>query len=818
MTAEHLGIEAALPLRQLLRTYSQAVGVLVLAIVGVFLVGEGFFSAGLRFHPFSGLASGGAFGLLGASFALLLAHEQRGTWQTRMRLLVASALVVVSLATLLSGSFLASPAELEAGRHEGWMAAYPSPYAAAVLLFIGLALLLLDLGAKQGPTYSEWFALAAGFIAFLGLLGHLYSVRGLYHLPASSSLNIYGLTVMLALITGIMAARPHRGLMALLSGDTAGGYLARRLLPAALFLPPFLGWLRLEGQRAGLYGLEFGLALFAAANVVTFAVLVVRSAGSLGALDVRRRLAETALQRANEELEARVSRRTVELEEANGSLRLEVLKRERTEQKFRGFLESAPDAIIVVDTVGRIVLVNAQAELWFGYGREELMGRSIEVLVPPGVRGRHGDLRKGYAVHPHARPMGQGMALHAQRKDGSEFPVEISLSPLETAEGMLVTAIVRDISERRRSELAREEMQERYRQLVDNLPVGVFRNTPGPEGSFAEANPALAAMFDAASSEELMVHRVRDLYRNPADRLRFSQKLLREQAVIREELELLSLSGRPFWGAVTAALKKSDTGEMFFDGVIEDITRSKEAEQAIRDLNEALVHRNAELETLNEELESFSYSVSHDLRAPLRAIDGFSQAVLEDYGDKIDADGHDALRRLRAAAQRMGMLIDDLLKLARVTRAEMVREEVDLSALAAEVVEELRRRDPGRQVEVDIETGMRARGDGRLLQIVLDNLLGNAWKFSARCNAAHIQVGVHEEAGERAYFVRDNGVGFDMAFAKKLFGAFQRLHDARDFPGTGIGLATVQRIVRKHGGRIWGHSEVGSGATFYFTL
>ena len=816
--AEDLGIEAALPLRQLLRTYSQAVGVLVLAMVGLPLVGDGFFSAGLRFHPLSGLAPGGAYGLLGAGLALLLAHGRRGAWQSQARLLIASALVAVSLAALLSGSFLASPAGLEAGWQQDWVTAYPSPYAAAVLLLIGLALLLLDWGAEQKPSHSEWFALAAGFIAFLGLLGHLYGVRGLYHLPASSSLSIYGLTVMLALITGIMAARPHRGLMALLSGDTASGYLARRLLPAALFLPPFLGWLRLEGQRAGLYGLEFGLALFATANVVTFAVLVVRSAGSLGALDVRRQLAETALQRANEELEARVLRRTAELEEANGSLRIEVMKRERTEQKFRGFLESAPDAIIVVDTAGRIVLVNAQAELWFGYGREELMGRHIEVLVPPGVRGRHSDLRKGYAVHPHARPMGLGVALHAQRKDGSEFPVEISLSPLETAEGMLVTAIVRDISERRRLELAREEMQERYRQLVDNLPVGVFRNTPEPEGSFAEANPALAAMFDAASSEELMVHRVRDLYRNPGDRLLFSQKLLREQAVIREELELQSLKGRPFWGAVTAALKKSDTGEMFFDGVIEDITRSKEAEQAIRDLNDALVHRNTELETLNQELESFSYSVSHDLRAPLRAIDGFSQAVLEDYGDKIDAEGHDALRRLRAAAQRMGMLIDDLLKLARVTRAEVVREEVDLSALAAEVVEELHQREPDRQVEIHIEAAMTVQGDGRLLRIVLDNLLGNAWKFSARCNAAHIQVGIHEEAGERAYFVRDDGVGFDMAFAQKLFGAFQRLHDAREFPGTGIGLATVQRIVRKHGGRIWGRSEVGSGATFYFTL
>ena len=793
------------PLQQAFRSYSRAAGYTALGLVALVLLATGLSAGALRFVWPAGPTSEELLALALAALSLALAQGGKGSWRSRASWLSAALLVLICLAALISGFLARSGIGF-------------SPAAAAVLLFIGLALLLLDRVAPRGRVPAELPALAAGFIVFLGLLGHLYSVRGLYKIPAYPPLDSFLLAAMLLLVTGILAARPERGMAALVSGAGAGGYMARRLLPAALILPPVLGWLRLLGEQAGYYGLDYGLALFATANVVTFASLVLWNAHSLSELDARRRQAEQDLQQAKDDLEMRVHQRTAELTQANDELHREVAERERTEQKFRGFLESAPDAIIVTDADGRILLVNAQAELWFGYGREELVGRFVEVLVPPAARGGHADLRRQYAAHPHARPMGMGMALHAQRKDGSRFPVEVSLSPLHTAEGLRITAIVRDISERLRAEGARQEMQERYRQLVDNLPIGVFRNRPEPDGRFAEANPALAAMFDAASVEELLACPVRRLYRDPAQRRRFSDKLLGEGAVLREELELVSLQGREFIGAVTAVLKQDAGGERYFDGIIEDVTQLKAAEHAIHDLNDALVQRNAELETVNQELESFSYSVSHDLRAPLRAIDGFSQAVLEDYADKLDAAGRDALQRLRAAAQRMGMLIDDLLKLARVTRAELASDEVDLSALAKEVVDELRQREPQRVVEVSIHADMSARGDGRLLRVALENLLSNAWKFSAGSHPARIEVGMSEEAGERVYFVRDNGVGFDMAYAGKLFGAFQRLHDAHEFPGTGVGLATVQRIMRKHGGRIWAQSEVGHGTVFNFTL
>jgi two-component system sensor histidine kinase/response regulator len=218
------------------------------------------------------------------------------------------------------------------------------------------------------------------------------------------------------------------------------------------------------------------------------------------------------------------------------------------------------------------------------------------------------------------------------------------------------------------------------------------------------------------------------------------------------------------------------------------------------------------------ELEAFTYSVSHDLRAPLRPLDGFSQALLEDYGDKLDAQGKHYLTRIRAAAQRMGLLIEDLLELSRMSRVEVKRQRVDLTALAASVVEELRAAEPTREVELAAQPGVQAEGDARLLGIALQNLLRNAWKFTQKKSRARIEFGKRQDGKTAVYFVRDDGVGFDPAFAHKLFRPFQRLHAASEFEGTGIGLAIVERIVRRHGGRIWAEAAPGRGATFCFTL
>lgn len=252
--------------------------------------------------------------------------------------------------------------------------------------------------------------------------------------------------------------------------------------------------------------------------------------------------------------------------------------------------------------------------------------------------------------------------------------------------------------------------------------------------------------------------------------------------------------------------------------LIREVAERKRAEEDIRKLNSQLVQRSAQLEASNKELEAFSYSVSHDLRAPLRGIDGFSQAVLEDYDEKLDESGRNYLRRVRTASQRMSKLIDAMLNLARLTRAEIHTQSFDMSAVVRAVLEDFQKMDPDRQIECIVADNVFATADPQLLRAVLENLIGNAWKFTQQQAHPRIEFGYGQYKGQAAYFVSDNGAGFDMTYVHKLFGAFQRLHAYTEFPGVGVGLATVHRIIQRHGGQIWAEGVVGKGATFHFTL
>lgn len=252
--------------------------------------------------------------------------------------------------------------------------------------------------------------------------------------------------------------------------------------------------------------------------------------------------------------------------------------------------------------------------------------------------------------------------------------------------------------------------------------------------------------------------------------------------------------------------------------LIREVAERKRAEDDIRKLNSQLVQRSAQLEASNKELEAFSYSVSHDLRAPLRGIDGFSQAVLEDYDEKLDESGRSYLRRVRAASQRMSQLIDAMLNLARLTRAEIHTQTFDMSAVVRSVLDDFKKMEPDRQVECLVANNVFATADPQLLRAVLENLLGNAWKFTRHQAHPRIEFGHGQYKGQAAYFVKDNGAGFDMTYVHKLFGAFQRLHAYTEYPGVGVGLATVHRIIQRHGGQIWAEGAIDQGATFHFTL
>jgi PAS domain S-box-containing protein len=297
--------------------------------------------------------------------------------------------------------------------------------------------------------------------------------------------------------------------------------------------------------------------------------------------------------------------------------------------------------------------------------------------------------------------------------------------------------------------------------------------------------------------------------------------------VVIEEEPITDASGKVHILATTKAPLKDASGAVsHLVGIIHDITRLKAAEEELRRRNAELAEQVRDhaaalirLDVANRELEAFSYSVSHDLRAPLRTLDGFSQALLEDQGDRLDAQGKDYLRRVRENAQKMGRLIDDLLGLARVTRTELHREAIDLADVAREVAAELGEASPPRAIDLVIPASLPAIGDRRLVRALLGNVLGNAWKFTGKTAHARVELGIVKAGwGEPAFFVRDNGAGFDEEYAGKLFRPFARLHSAEEFPGTGIGLATAQRIVHRHGGRVWAEGTVGGGATFYFTL
>jgi PAS domain S-box-containing protein len=368
--------------------------------------------------------------------------------------------------------------------------------------------------------------------------------------------------------------------------------------------------------------------------------------------------------------------------------------------------------------------------------------------------------------------------------------------------------------------------EERFRVLVDHAPEAIVVYD-ADQGSFVDANANAARLF-GCRREELLRSSPQTFYdpegqagESLAESVREHNERALAGETVRFERLVHGLDGRETPCAVSLVRLPSAERRLIRSSYV-DITDRKRAEEDLAALNltleERVASRTAQLEATNRELESFAYSVSHDLRAPLRAIDGFSQMIAEDAGERLDAADLEHLQRVRGAAQRMAMLIDGLLSLSRTSRKDVLREPVDVSAMATSILAELREADPEREVEVVVAPGMRVDADAALLRVILSNLLGNAWKFTSRRAVAHIEVGVTDAGGERALFVSDDGAGFDAATAQHLFGAFQRFHTSAEFAGDGIGLATVQRLVARHGGRVWAQARAGEGATFYFTL
>ena len=478
----------------------------------------------------------------------------------------------------------------------------------------------------------------------------------------------------------------------------------------------------------------------------------------------------------------------------------EYLKRaDALQARFRGVLDAAPDAIVIVDQSGRIAFANTGTERVFGFARAELLGEPIEILVPLRFHGQHPGHRHEFFASPGTRPMGSGLELSGRRKGGEEFPVEISLSPLDVDGVVMAMAAIRDVTLRKKGEA-------KFRGLLEAAPDAMI--IVNADGVITLVNSQVEFLFGYGREE---------LLGKPAEVL-----LPSSFASIHSRHRdgyFADPHRRPMGGGLSLSGRRKDGSEFPVEISLSPVETEDGmlVTAAVRDISDRLKAQDA-LQLANRELESFTYSVSHDLRAPIRQIDGFSRILMEEAFESLSPDARHYLERIQEGAQHMGRLVDALLHLASVGRQGVHLRPVAMDTVVREVLLDLEPESAGRKVRWTIDPLPTADADHGLMRAVFTNLIGNALKYTRTRDEAHIHVGAQEANGRMAFFVRDNGVGFDMKYADKLFGVFQRLHRREDFEGTGVGLATVQRIIHKHGGTIWPESALDQGATFLFTL
>jgi PAS domain S-box-containing protein len=652
-----------------------------------------------------------------------------------------------------------------------------APNTAFALVCMGLGLLLVGVRSRHGWRLAAPLLFAGLAISIVSLVGYAYRVA-----PMRGVMAVSTACAMFLLFAGALAVRPDRGLFGLLMRPSAGGVMARRLLPTAAVLPFVLAWLRLEGQRAGLYGLELGTAMLAMAIVALLVGLIWMTALRLDAAEQERRHVEEELKKS--------------LDRQSRLLELNVI------------------GVLTANIDGWIKEANPAFLQMIGYGREELPLRTERVTPPEWL-----------AQNEHAvqQIVGHGVATPFEKeyvhKDGHRVPALVGAAAVPGTDGEVMAFVV-DLSGKKSAEREIERMRSFLDSVIENLPDMVFVKDAA-ELRFVQFNRAGEELL-GFPREDLMGKNDHDFF--PKEQADFF--IAKDRAVLtaREMLDIPEEEIQTKSGETRILHTKKvpilDRGGIprFLLGISEDITDRKRAERELVVLNDSLRRRTAELEAVNRELEAFSYSVSHDLRAPLRHIDGFTDLLVRHAGPMLDDKGRRHLEVIARSAKSMGELIDDLLAFSRMSRTEMQRASVDLDKLVAEARRGLDGDTAGRNIQWSIAPLPAVQGDRGMLQVVFTNLLANAVKYSRPRRQALIEVGSRETGDEVIIFVRDNGVGFDMKYQHKLFGVFQRLHSDDDFEGTGIGLANVRRVIQRHGGRTWAEGEIDVGATFYIAL
>ncbi|MDP8299618.1 MAG: PAS domain S-box protein, partial [Candidatus Tantalella remota] len=488
----------------------------------------------------------------------------------------------------------------------------------------------------------------------------------------------------------------------------------------------------------------------------------------------------------------------------------------KSEENFRLIINTSPVGICTVDSLGNFVTTNPAYEQMLGYSKGELIGLSFFDVTHTDDRPKN---KKLFQDMFSSNSQKFSMEKRYIRKDGVQINVTVHATGIigDDEKNMFGTAFVEDITERKKAEEELHASEEKYSSLIDHIPDVAWTTDQGGHTSFI--SPNVNEMYGYEPEE--IYERGEKIWfgRIHPDDIEATKKAFRELfdkgKSLDIEYRIKTKEGKWIWLHDRSVGLYEKNGKKYAAGIFSDITEKKKTED---ELKKYRLHLEELVEERTKELEAFSYSVSHDLRAPLRSMDGFSRILLDTCSDKLDDESKDNLMRVRKASQRMAQLIDDILTLFQVTRKEFKKEHVDLSRIGELVAADLKRNDPSCQVDIVIQPGLFAEGDLHLLQLVLENLLSNAWKFTSKSEKAKIEFGKVPGEEENVFFVRDNGAGFDMKYADKLFGAFQRLHSDKEFPGTGIGLVSVKRIISRHGGRVWAKGEVGKGATFHFTL
>ena len=662
---------------------------------------------------------------------------------------------------------------------------YPNqmpPNTAFALLLVGLGILCLDWKWRSGWRPSQLPLGAAIAITFAALIGYFYDAQQLNRIGNQNPMSPNSAAALFLLSAGALLARPDSGPARLLFSRTPGGLIFRRLIPAGVLIPVFLAWLRIEGQRRGYFNLEMGTSYLVLAITALFILLISKVAEDLDAADQGRADAEKALTKS--------LTRQKHLVDAN----------------LIGVVIATKDALITE--------ANAEFLRIIGHSAKDLPIHS-DAITPPEWRTR----TREAITEIESQGVVSAWEKEYIRKDGTRIPVLVGGAALPGPDGELV-AFALDLSSQRKAELKSARTQAFLDAVVENLPNMVF---------IKDANELRFVRLNQAAEELIGVPRETLLGKNdydffPKDQADFftskDREVLRSGTLLDiPEEPLATPHGERLLHTKKVPILDEEGEPLFLLGISEDITEQREVQRRLETLHLAVRRHAEQLEIANKELESFSYSVSHDLRAPLRHIAGFADLLLRTCAERLDEVGQRRLRTIVDSAERMGELIDDLLAFSRMGRTEMRRSQVDLDPLVREIVRELETGRDGGPIEWEIHDLPTVSCDPAMLRLALMNLVANAMKYTGTREHPSIEIGAERDAdGDIVVHVRDNGVGFNMEYVEKLFGVFQRLHREEEFPGTGIGLANVRRIIHRHGGRTWAEGVVDQGATFYFSL